>query len=63
MNRLLLVQAKLGHVISASTRALCRPIAQAPCVVGSIGQQLAGKRGRRQVCSGAGEVVGIAGRD
>jgi hypothetical protein len=42
---------------------LCKPIAQASCVVSAVGQQPAGQAGRGQELSGAGEIVSVAGRD
>jgi len=43
--------------------ALCEPIAQASCVVSSVGQQSARQAGRSQELSGTGEIVSVAGRD
>ena len=43
--------------------ALCEPIAQASCIVSSVGQQSARQAGCSQELSGAGEIVSVAGGD
>ena len=43
--------------------AFCEPIAQAACIVSSIGQQSAGQAGRSQEFAGAGEIMAVAGCD
>lgn len=43
--------------------ALCEPIAQACCIVSSVGQQLARQAGCSQELSGAGQIVSVAGCD
>ena len=43
--------------------AFCQPIAQAGRVVGSIGEQPAGRRTVAKRSRAAGEVVAVAGRD
>jgi hypothetical protein len=43
--------------------ALCQPIAQACCVVSSVGEQSAGQAGLSQELSGASQIVSVAGRN
>jgi len=42
--------------------ALCEPVTQARCIIGTVGQQLVAGTADGQQCPGAGKVMGVAGR-